>query len=101
MANYYLYPEAIIIKVSGKDAGRYLQARLSNDINKLSEGESCLAACLTPQGKTEALFTVYKAAEEYLLFCSGGDPETVKAGLARFIVADRVDLEFLSPESKY
>lgn len=89
----YIFPNSFFIKVSGPHAIRYLNARLTNDIAKLEIGRACLAAALTPQGKTEGLFTVIRTASDAaLLVCDGGDKEEVISAFRRYIVADRVDV---------
>ncbi len=91
---YFKIPTAIVLDVSGPHAVRYTNARLTNDIVRLEVGSSCLAAALTPQGKTEGVFVVHKlAADSLKLICDGGDREGVIAAFRRYIVADRVDLK--------
>lgn len=93
----FLFPSPVILEVVGKDAERYLQARLTNDIRKLAENSSFLAACLTPQGKTEAVFEVFRvAADRFLLISLGGDSEEVVSALLRFKVADQLECKDLS-----
>ncbi len=89
----YNFSNLILLRVAGPHAIRYLNARLTNDIVKLEEGRACLAAALTPQGKTEGLFTVIRTANDTaLLVCDGGDREEVISAFRRYIVADRVDV---------
>lgn len=95
MPSIYNFPTAIILKVTGKDATRYLNARLSNDIKKLNNNARISAACLTANGRTLGLFEVAKINEEYLLFCTGGDNEKVVKAVKQFIVADRVTVDVL------
>ncbi len=86
-----LFLNATVLEVSGRDAQRYLNARLSNDIKKLAPGAGCLAAALTPQGRTQALFAVYRLdAERTLLQCDGGEREMVIAAFKKYLVADQV-----------
>lgn len=92
MAFCFQFKKPVIIQVSGKDATRYLHARLTNDIQSLGNNQACSAACLSPQGKTEGYFEVYKQDDEnYLLISFGGEAENILTGLTRFIVADRVE----------
>jgi len=90
----YTFPSPVVLKVTGKDAVRYMNARLSNDVRALPVEGTCLAAALTAQGKTEALFVVLKLGEsEFLLYCVGGDHQEVIAAFRRYIVADRVEVK--------
>ncbi len=89
--------EAVVLDVAGRDAPRYLQARLSNNIQKLAVGRSFQAAALSPQAKLEALFTVLRVEQErFVLVCDGGDSTVVTQALKRFLVADRVIVQPLS-----
>jgi hypothetical protein len=40
-----------VVRVSGDDAASFLQGLLTNDVEKLEQGEACYAGLLTPQGK--------------------------------------------------
>ncbi len=92
--NYY-YPLASVIEVSGRDAARYLQARLSNDIASLKQGENILAAALNHQGKPLALFNVYLQQERsYLLIADGPKSEKILSALLQFKVADDVQASY-------
>ncbi len=96
---YYQFPSPVIFRVAGKDSERYLQARLTNDIKRLSEKQSLIAACLTPQGKTKALFRVYReAAQDFILLSLSGDAAQIRQDLGCFIVADRVEIQDVSRE---
>jgi folate-binding protein YgfZ len=93
LESFYKIPSPVVLSVKGKDAERYLQARLTNDIRKLVEGSAMLAACLTPQGKTKALFRIYKVSNlEFLLIALGGDAAQILREFSCFIVADQVEV---------
>ncbi len=96
---FHRFPSPVVFQVSGKDSERYLQARLTNDLKRLAERKSLLAACLNPQGKTKALFRVYRrSAQEFLVFALAGNAEQIKQDLCCFIVADRVEVKDISSE---
>jgi folate-binding protein YgfZ len=101
-APWFLFNDAIVLRVSGKDARRYLNNRLSNDLRTLQPGESVSAAALTAQGRVEGLFTIFAQPDEtFFLVCDGGPREEVTAALKRFIVADRVLVEDVSAQSSF
>ncbi len=90
---HYLFPGALFFEVRGRDAARYLNSRLSNDIRGLAVSHVLEAAVLTPQGKIEGLFRVHRVAEEsFMLVCDGGALEQVLAAFKRYLVADRVEV---------
>lgn len=91
---------AFCLKVSGRDARRYLHNRLSNDIRSLAPGEAIQAAALSAQGRVEGLFSVLCLDEEsFVLISDGGDRTAIQAALGRFIVADRVMIGDMAPPS--
>lgn len=92
----------IVLSAEGKDAERYLNNRLSNDLKSLAPMAGMrFAAALSVQGKTEAFFSVIRrSAESFLLFCDGGQPSEVTAAFSRYKVADRLNIENLSMQSK-
>ena len=93
---YFLLQNALVYRVTGKDSSRYLNARLSNNIKDLPGNSGCAAAALSPQGRTELFGSVLKInQEEFLFITDGGDETLVRATLARYKVADRVDFTYL------
>jgi folate-binding protein YgfZ len=89
--------DAVVLRVSGKDARRYLNNRLSNDLRSCTPGDVIRAAALSPQGRVEGLFSVVVEAEEsFLLVCDGGRRNSILAALSRYIVADRVSVQDIS-----
>ncbi len=98
--DWHILPSAIVLKVSGKDARRYLNSRLSNDLRAAQPGDAVRAAALTAQGRVEGLFTVFvQPSDTFYLACDAGPREEVVAALKRFIVADRVAVEDLSSQA--
>lgn len=97
---WYLLPSPIVFKVSGKDARRYLNNRLSNDLRTATPGSAVVAGALTPQGKVEGLFVAYVVADDlFYLVSDGGARQTLFSALSRYIVADRVSIVDCTSES--
>jgi folate-binding protein YgfZ len=98
--SWYLQPAPIVFKVTGKDARRYLNNRLSQDLRTIEPGLALIAGALTPQGRVEGLFTVYvEPNDTFYLACDGGERQPLFAALGRYIVADRVSIVDCSEES--
>jgi folate-binding protein YgfZ len=96
-ARWYQFSQAVVCKASGKDARRYLNNRLSNDLRSIAYPNTCLAAALTAQGKVQGIYTVFATPDDaFLLVCDGGVRQALFAALGKFIVADRVSLEDVS-----
>ena len=49
--NVYIINDRSILYINGIDAKEFLQNLISNDINKVSDINSCFSSLLTPQGK--------------------------------------------------
>ena len=58
--NVYILEDRGILYINGKDVKEFLQNLISNDINKISETNSCFASLLTPQGKFLFAFIIIK-----------------------------------------
>ncbi len=75
-------------KISGDDAKRYLQGRITQDIKSLDSAQSLL---LSPQGKIQAKFNIHSLDDGYIII---SDPsETFEEDLLQFKVADHVIVE--------
>lgn len=88
-----------VLSLTGRDAERYLQARLTNDLRLLSPGHFCEAAALTPQGRTEAFCAVLKrSAQDFLLLCESDRRDELYSAIKRFLVAERVEIKDVSSD---
>ncbi|BAS67647.1 CAF17-like 4Fe-4S cluster assembly/insertion protein YgfZ [Bathymodiolus septemdierum thioautotrophic gill symbiont] len=72
------------LKVSGKDAQSFLQGQLSNDINKIADGQWQLNAYCQHQGRIIALMWVGKQGDDFVLDFSADLYDTVKNRLTMF-----------------
>jgi folate-binding protein YgfZ len=88
------------IRVSGPDAEDYLQRMISNDVEALSEGETCDALLLTAKARVIApLRVLRRARDDFLLLTEPELGETVRAQLLRMRLAAKVDVEAERHES--
>lgn len=62
-----LLSDRAVILVSGEDAREFLQGLITNDINKVSDGNAIFAALLTPQGKFLYDFFIMEHEGKFLL----------------------------------
>ena len=67
--NVYILEDRGLLYVSGNDVNEFLQNIITNDINTVSENNSCFAALLSPQGKYLYDFIVIKHKSGYFLDC--------------------------------
>jgi folate-binding protein YgfZ len=82
------------VSVRGPGAEGFLQAMLSNDVEKLAVGDSCEALLLTPKARVIAPVVVYRrAVDDFLLLTEPGAGDPVRAALLRMRFAARCEIE--------
>lgn len=93
-----------LFRVFGRDAERYLNGRLTQNIKSLPTGSSTSCLMLSPQGRIQGQMQVVRKPDFFLLL---SDPlineEAVKkfqSDLLQFKVADQVEVEELSSNYK-
>jgi glycine cleavage system aminomethyltransferase T len=85
------------IRVAGEDRARLLHAMTTNHIQQLTPGTGCYTFFLTAQGRILADVNVLCRHDSFLL---DTEPETLRKlldHLDRFIIADDVTLEDVTP----
>ena len=65
----YILEDRGLLYVSGYNVKEFLQNIITNDINAVSENNSCFAGLLSPQGKYLYDFIVVKHKSGYFLDC--------------------------------
>ena len=86
--------ERAFVRVSGADAGDYLQRMVSNDVAALAPGDSCLALLLTAKARVIAPLVVWRRGEEdFLLLTEPELGETVRTHLTRMRLRARCEVE--------
>ena len=65
----YILEDRAILYINGIDVKEFLQNLISNDINKVSDDNSCFASLLTPQGKFLFEFIIVKHKSGYFIDC--------------------------------
>ena len=88
----YQLPPRLLVRLSGKDAFRYLNGQVTRDLNRLSPGEALPACLLTPKGKLCAPLLIRREGEDLLIEADPSLEESLLARLDRYIVADEVTL---------
>ena len=82
------------VGVRGPGAEAFLQAMLSNDVEKLAVGDACEALLLTPKARVIAPMVVHRrAVDDFLLLTEPGAGEPVRAALLRMRFAARCEIE--------
>ena len=82
------------VGVRGPGAEAYLQAMVSNDVEKLAVGDACEALLLTPKARVIApLVVLRRSPDDFLLLTEPGAGEPVRAALVRMRFAARCEIE--------
>tara|TARA_B100001175_G_scaffold226556_1_gene193223 strand:+ start:761 stop:1645 length:885 start_codon:yes stop_codon:yes gene_type:complete len=94
----YILKDRSILYLNGEDSKNFLQNLISNDINKVSEVNSCFASLLTPQGKFLYEFIIIKYKSGYLLDCEKHQAERLFKQLSLYKLRSKVEILNLSNE---
>jgi len=94
----YILDDRAILYINGEDAKEFLQNIISNDINKVSDMNSCFSSLLTPQGKFLYEFIIVKHKSGYLLDCEKPQAEELFKQLTLYKLRSKVEILNLSNE---
>ncbi|MDX1975970.1 MAG: hypothetical protein SFT92_09920 [Rickettsiales bacterium] len=96
--NYVQLPERVLMQVSGDDRFDFLQGLVSNDVQRVKQGEAVYAALLTPQGKFLHDFILYPQADAIWLDTHQARADDLRKRLQLYKLRSKVAIEAL-PES--
>ena len=96
--NVYILDDRAILYINGEDAKEFLQNLISNDINKVSDVNSCFSSLLTPQGKFLYEFIIIKHKSGYLLDCEKYQADGLFKQLSLYKLRSKVEILNLSNE---
>ena len=96
--NVYILDDRAILYINGEDAKEFLQNLISNDINKVSDVNSCFSSLLTPQGKFLYEFIIVKHKSGYLIDCEKPQVEKLFKQLSLYKLRSKVEILNLSNE---
>ncbi len=82
-----------LMQVYGEDARSFLQNQLTNDIQRVDERHSVLAAHCNPKGRVLALFRVFQRGETFYLSTSRDVLEDSLQRLQKYVLMSKVTLE--------
>ena len=94
----YILDDRAILYINGEDKKKFLQNLISNDINKVSDENSCFTSLLTPQGKFLYEFIVIKHKSGYLIDCEKTQADGLFKQLSLYKLRSKVDILNLSNE---
>ena len=96
--NVYILDDRAILYINGEDVKEFLQNLISNDINKVSDVNSCFSSLLTPQGKFLYEFIIVKHKSGYLLDCEKAQVEELFKQLSLYKLRSKIEILNLSNE---
>ena len=96
--NVYILGDRAILYLNGEDTKEFLQNLISNDINKISETNTCFTSLLSPQGKFLYEFIIVKHKSGYLIDCEKSQADQLFKQLSIYKLRSRVEILNLSNE---
>ena len=93
LSGYSSDSETICLKISGDDAGKFLQGQFSNDINLLEKDISQYSSYSTNQGKVIAILRILKDKDSYLILINKEISDYFIQKLSMYILMSKVTIE--------
>lgn len=87
-----------IIKVSGADAGKFLQGQLTCDVLSLQSGQQTLGAYCSIHGKVTSLFRLWRLQDDYYLRIQACLLETTIQELSKYAIFSKAKITDVSPQ---
>ena len=94
----YILDDRAILYINGGDVKEFLQNLISNDINKVSETNSCFSSLMTPQGKFLYEFILVKHKNGFLIDCEKTQIDGLYKQLSIYKLRSKVEILNLSNE---
>ena len=94
----YILDDRAILYVNGEDAKEFLQNLISNDVNKVSNTNSCFTSLLSPQGKFLFEFIIIKHKSGYIIDCEKPQVDELFKQLSVYKLRSKVEILNLSNE---
>jgi len=98
ITNVYILEDRAILYLNGEDTKEFLQNLISNDINKVSESNTCFTSLLSPQGKFLYEFIIIKHKSGYLIDCEKAQADGLYKQLNIYKLRSKVEILNLSNE---
>ncbi|MEO8439701.1 MAG: glycine cleavage T C-terminal barrel domain-containing protein [Spartobacteria bacterium] len=86
------------LRLTGSDRVRFLNGQVTNDVRKANPNLALPACVLNAKGKTDALIYVSAEEEDLFIDAEAEQRETLPPRLERYIIADDVTLEDVTPQ---
>ena len=96
--NVYILDDRAILYVNGEDTKEFLQNLISNNINKVTDVNSCFTSLLSPQGKFLYEFFIIKHKSGYIIDCEKPQVDGLFKQLSIYKLRSKVEILNLSNE---
>ena len=96
--NVYILDDRAILYVNGENAKEFLQNLISNNIDKVSDTNSCFTSLLSPQGKFLFEFIIIKHKSGYIIDCEKPQVDDLFKQLSIYKLRSKVEILNLSNE---
>ena len=96
--NVYILDDRAILYVNGEDAKEFLQNLISNNINKVTDANSCFTSLLSPQGKFLYEFFIIKHKSGYIIDCEKPQVDGLFKQLSIYKLRSKIEILNLSNE---
>lgn len=80
------------LRVTGSEAGSFLQGMVTNDVEGLAAGASCYAAVLTVKGGMVGDVRVLRRADDFIVDTAHGRVQTVKDYLNKYLISEDAEI---------
>ena len=94
----YILNDRSILFINGDDAKDFLQNIITNNINKVTDDNSCFTSLLTPQGKFLYEFFIIKHKSGFLIDCEKSQIDGLYKQLKLYQLRSKVEILNLSNE---
>src|SRR5262249_6104167 len=92
--------EADVLALLGDDGAEFLQGQVTNDVERLAEGEGCYAALLTPKGKIRGDMRVLRTPDALVVVTEPASLQAVRHTIETYRIGFLFKLEDRSSDSQ-
>ena len=96
--NVYILNDRAVLYLNGEDIINFLQNLISNDVNKVSDDNSCFTSLLSPQGKFLYEFIIIKHKTGFIIDCEKSQADGLFNQLSVYKLRSKVEILNLSNE---
>lgn len=92
-AGAWLRRDHTVLRLTGRDAGSWLQAQTSNDVRRLESGRGMNNALLDRQGRVLAFFSMHRWEDEYWVIIEKSQVQSLMERVASHVILEEVCIE--------